>query len=52
MPTPTLGSDEKESEHDGNSQHLSLYLGFEHVVGSVVVDGSGLNNDAKLTSGD
>jgi hypothetical protein len=51
MPSPTLGNDEQESKHVGHSQHLSLYLGFDHVVGSVVVDGSGLNNDAKLTTG-
>ena len=31
--------------------YLSLYLGFDHVIGSVAVDGSGLNNDARLTSG-
>ena len=32
-------------------QYLSLYLGFDHVIGSVAVDGSGLNNDARLTRG-
>ena len=31
--------------------YLSLYLGFDHVIGSVAVDGSGLNNDARLTQG-
>lgn len=32
-------------------RYLSLYLGFDHVIGSVAVDGSGLNNDARLTKG-
>lgn len=32
-------------------RYLSLYLGFDHVIGSVAVDGSGLNNDARLTRG-
>ncbi|KAK3699591.1 hypothetical protein QZH41_014303, partial [Actinostola sp. cb2023] len=47
MPSPTLGDEEMLKDE----QRLSLYLGFDHVVGSVVVDGSGHNNDAKLILG-
>lgn len=55
-PTPTslplspLGGnmDDLPGEH---IRYLSLYLGFDHVIGSVAVDGSGLNNDARLTKG-
>ena len=55
-PTPTplplgpLGgsSDDLPGNH---LRYLSLYLGFDHVIGSVAVDGSGLNNDARLTKG-
>ena len=55
-PTPTplplspLGG--KIDDQLGNHlRYLSLYLGFDHVIGSVAVDGSGLNNDARLTKG-
>lgn len=55
-PTPTplplspLGGrmDDLPGDH---IRYLSLYLGFDHVIGSVAVDGSGLNNDARLTKG-
>lgn len=54
IPTPLLISplgghiDDLPGNH---LRYLSLYLGFDHVIGSVAVDGSGLNNDARLTKG-
>ncbi|XP_078381846.1 uncharacterized protein LOC144664603 isoform X2 [Oculina patagonica] len=56
IPTPTplplspLGS-ETDDLPGNHVRYLSLYLGFDHVIGSVAVDGSGLNNDARLTKG-
>lgn len=56
-PTPTplplspLGGDLADLTAD-HIRYLSLYLGFDHVIGSVAVDGSGLNNDARLTKGE
>ena len=32
-------------------KYLSLFLGFDHVIGHIVVDGSGMKNDANLTTG-
>ena len=55
-PTPTplplspLGGDTLNLPAD-HIRYLSLYIGFDHVIGSVAVDGSGLNNDARLTKG-
>lgn len=55
-PTPTplplspLGGDLADVTAD-HIRYLSLYLGFDHVIGSVAVDGSGLNNDARLSKG-
>ena len=55
-PTPTplplspLGGSMDDVTGD-HVRYLSLYLGFDHVIGSVAVDGSGLNNDARLTRG-
>ena len=55
-PTPTplplspLGGN-MDDLTDDHIRYLSLYLGFDHVIGSVAVDGSGLNNDARLTKG-
>ena len=56
-PTPTplplspLGGDNNDDLLSNHVRYLSLYLGFDHVIGSVAVDGSGLNNDARLTKG-
>ena len=50
LPLSPLGG--KMDDLPGNHiRYLSLYLGFDHVIGSVAVDGSGLNNDARLTTG-
>ena len=49
VPEMSLGQAVPPGHH---TEDLSLYLGFDHVIGSVVVDGSGLNNDAKLTAGE
>ena len=51
LPLSPLGGDRADLASD-HIHHLSLYIGFDHVIGSVAVDGSGLNNDARLTKGD
>ncbi|XP_068704874.1 uncharacterized protein [Montipora foliosa] len=50
LPLSPLGGDRADLASD-HIRHLSLYIGFDHVIGSVAVDGSGLNNDARLTKG-
>lgn len=35
----------------GRDKYLSLFFGFDHVIGNVVVDGSGWKNDGTLTTG-
>ncbi|XP_048590274.1 uncharacterized protein LOC5501396 [Nematostella vectensis] len=54
--TPTLGVSESASETppshpDEHKKYLSLYLGFDHLSGKTVIDGSGLNNNAEMTTG-